>query len=125
MSRSAAAAQTFGPRRVVRRWEALRGIGRSRFAAFSLSLRTVALRTTRVSIAIARFAARAYIDLSVWQHLATTWNHNPEGICGATASSPILLTRPRHSRRLIQQRNRRPTLAPTPLRQRRRLIAPA
>src|SRR5580658_6832540 len=117
--------QTAGPCGDVRRWEAVRGIGRSRLPLFSLSVRTVSWQTTRASIAVARLAAAAYIDFSVWQHLATTWNHNPEGICGATTSRAILRTQPRLSRRRINHRSLRPTLTPVRLRQRRSRSAPA
>src|SRR5580704_15881781 len=125
MLRNARATKSLGPRRDVRRWEAARGIGRSRPSVFSLYVRTVSWQTPRASIAIARFAARAYIKLSVWQHLATTWNHNPEGICGATTSRAILRTQPRLSRRRINHRSLRPTLTPVLLRQRRSRSVPA
>src|ERR1700677_4974198 len=125
MLQNARARKNSGPGRDVRRWEAARGIGRWRSSVFSLYVRTVSWQTPRASIAIARFAVRAYIDFSVWQHLATTWNHNPEGICGATTSRAILRTQPRLSRRRINHRSLRPTLTPVRLRQRRSRFAPA
>src|SRR5580693_9587616 len=109
----------------VRRWEAARVTEHSRCSVFSLSVRTVSWQTTRASIAVARLAAAAYIDSSVWQHLATTWNHNPEGICGATTSRAILRTQPRLSRRRINHRSLRPTLTPVLLRQRPSRSVPA
>jgi hypothetical protein len=66
MLRNAAAAQNSRLLRDVRRWDAPRGIERSRAASFSLYVRTVSWQTTHASIAIARIVAHAYIDFSVW-----------------------------------------------------------
>src|SRR6202050_2977713 len=112
MLQKVSAAKISGQRRAVRRWEATREIGHWRSYVFSLYVRTVSQQTPRASMAIARVATRAYIDFSVWQHLATTWNHNPEGICGATTTNTILRTQLRLSRRPINNSHRRPTITP-------------